>query len=90
MYTSALLGEYTVIWKHEGQTTTLQGVPLEPFTVVDATVRHELLSGLRGFVALENIGDKQYQINLSGTGASTLISYGMPRTLRIGMEAFRY
>lgn len=90
MYTSAMLGEYTLIWRHEGQTTTLQGVPLEPFTVVDAHFRHELVNGLRGFVGVENLGDKQYQVNLSGTGAATLISYGMPRTLRIGLEATRY
>ncbi|MEP6617785.1 MAG: TonB-dependent receptor [bacterium] len=90
MYTSALLGEAAVIGRHEGQTTTLQGLPLEPFTVVDATYRHELLPGLRGFFAVENIGDVKYQINLAGTGAAQLISYGMPRTLRLGVEAFRY
>ncbi|MEP6731236.1 MAG: TonB-dependent receptor [bacterium] len=90
MYTSALLGETAVIWRHEGQTTTLQGLPLEPFTVVDATYRHELLPGLRGFAAVENIGDVKYQINLSGTGAAQLISFGMPRTVRVGVEAFRY
>ncbi|MEO8619622.1 MAG: TonB-dependent receptor [bacterium] len=90
MYTSALLGDYTVIWKHEGQTTTLQGLALEPFTVVDASVRRELVPGLRGFVAVENIGNKNYQINLAGTGAAQLISFGMPRTVRAGVEAFRY
>jgi outer membrane receptor protein involved in Fe transport len=89
-FTSALLGDYTVIWRHEGQTTTLQGAPLEPFTVYDVNVRRELVPGLRGFLAVENVGDKQYQINLSGTGATTLISYGMPRTIRVGLEAYRY
>jgi iron complex outermembrane receptor protein len=89
-FTSALLGDYTVIWRHEGQTTTLQGAPLEPFTVYDVNVRRELVPGLRGFLAVENVGDKQYQVNLSGTGASTLISYGMPRTIRVGLEAYRY
>ncbi|MDB4890643.1 MAG: TonB-dependent receptor, partial [Gemmatimonadetes bacterium] len=89
-YTSSLLGDYTVIWKHEGTTTTLQGAPLEPYTVVDANVRRELVPGLRGFVSLENIGNTNYQINLAGTGTATLISYGMPRTVRVGLEAFRY
>jgi outer membrane receptor protein involved in Fe transport len=89
-YTSALLGDYTVLWKHEGTTTTLQGLPLEPYTVVDANVRHELVPGLRGFVSLENIGNTNYQINLAGTGSAALISYGMPRTVRVGLEAFRY
>lgn len=89
-YTSALLGDYTVIWRHEGTTTTLQGAALEPYTVVDANVRHELVPGLRGFVSLENIGNTNYQINLAGAGAAALISYGMPRTVRVGLEAFRY
>jgi iron complex outermembrane recepter protein len=89
-YTSALLGDYSVIWKHEGTTTTLQGAALDPYTVVDANVRRELIPGLRGFVSLENIGNTNYQVNLSGTGASTLISYGTPRTVRVGVEAFRY
>jgi len=89
-YTSSLLGDYTVIWKHEGTTTTLQGAALEPYTVVDANVRRELIPGLRGFVSLENIGNTNYQINLAGAGAATLISYGMPRTVRLGLEAFRY
>jgi len=89
-YTSALLGDYTVIWKHEGTTTTLQGLALEPYSVLDANVRRELVPGLRGFVSLENVGNANYQINLSGTGSAALISYGMPRTVRVGLEAFRY
>ena len=90
MYTSAVLGQAAVIWRHEGQTTTLAGAPLDPFTVFDATYRREVVPGLRVFVAGENLGDKQYQINLSGSGASTLISYGTPRTVRLGMEAYRF
>jgi hypothetical protein len=31
----------------------------------------------------------QYEVNLSGSGANELISYGLPRTLRVGIEAFR-
>ncbi|MEO8334599.1 MAG: TonB-dependent receptor, partial [bacterium] len=89
-YTSSLLGDYTVIWKHEGTTTTLQGLALQPYSVVDANVRRELVPGLRGFVSLENIGDANYQVNLAGTGSAALISYGMPRTVRVGLEAFRY
>ncbi len=89
-YTSPIAGDWTVIYRHEGQTTTLGGAPLEAYTQVDANVRRELVPGLRAFVSIENAGDVRYQINLSGTGASTLISYGMPRTVRVGMEAFRY
>jgi outer membrane receptor protein involved in Fe transport len=90
MYTSELVGEAAVIWRHEGQTTTLQGLPLEPFTTVDATYRREVVPGLRAFVAAENLGNKLFMINQSGTGTAALISYGMPRTIRVGMEAFRY
>ena len=89
-YTSAKFGTWTGIWRHEGHTTTLQGVWLEPYTVMDANVQRELVRGLTGFVSVENIADKQYQINLAGTGASTLISYGLPRTVRIGLQAYRY
>ena len=46
--------------------------------------------GITGFVSVENIADEQYQINLSGTGANTLISYGLPRTIRSGLQAYRY
>ena len=89
-YTSRLLGDWTVIWRHEGHTTTLQGAWLDPYTVVDANVRRELVPGVRGFVAVENIGDTQYEINIAGTGANAITSIGMPRTLRVGLEAFRY
>jgi len=89
-YSSATLGAWTAIWRHEGQTTTLQGAPLKPYTVVDANVQRELVPGLTGFVSVENIGDTQYQINLSGSGQNTLISYGLPRTVRVGVQAYRY
>jgi len=88
-YTSKLLGAYTGIWRHEGHTTTLQGLWLEPFTVVDAHATREIIPGVSGFVAVENIGNKNYQINLSGTGAAALISYGMPRTVRLGVTLSR-
>jgi outer membrane receptor protein involved in Fe transport len=88
-YTSAMLGDLTAMWRHEGQTTTLQGLPLEPFTVVDASWRRELVPGLRALASVENIGDVQYQVNVAGTGAAALYSFGMPRTLRFGVEAFR-
>jgi len=89
-YASRKFGTWTGIWRHEGHTTTLQGAWLDPFTVVDANVQRELVRGITGFASVENIGDTQYQINLAGTGANTLISYGLPRTVRIGLQAYRY
>jgi iron complex outermembrane receptor protein len=88
-YTSRALGDYTAIWRHEGHTTTLQGAWLDPFTVVDLHARREVVHGVAAFAALENAGDTRYQVNLSGSGASTLISYGMPRTLRVGVTLDR-
>ena len=64
-WSSTMLGDWTAIWRHEGHTTTLQGVWLEPFTVVDANVQREIVPGMRGFVSVENLTDKEYQINLS-------------------------
>jgi outer membrane receptor protein involved in Fe transport len=89
-YASRKFGTWTGIWRHEGHTTTLQGVWLDPFTVVDANVQRELVRGITGFASVENIGDTQYQINIAGTGPNTLTSYGLPRTVRIGLQAYRY
>ena len=89
-WASQRLGTYTAIWRHEGHTTTLQGAALDPYTVVDASARREILPGLLGFVTVENVGDVRDPINLAGTGASALLSYGLPRTVRIGLEAARF
>jgi outer membrane receptor protein involved in Fe transport len=81
------------MWRHEGRTTTLGGVGLAPFTVVDANVQRELVPGLRGFVSVENIGDVKYQVNISGSGTAAspfVYSVGLPRTIRAGVEAFRW
>jgi outer membrane receptor protein involved in Fe transport len=88
-YLSPLLGDFTAIWRHEGHTTTLQGADLKPFSVLDLNAQRQIVPGIRGIVSLENVTNEQYQINLAGTGTNTLISYGLPRTLRVGIEAFR-
>ena len=88
-----MLGDWTAIWRHEGTTTTLQGVPLEPFTVVDANVQRELVPGLRGFVSVENLIGRELpgEHRRRGTAASPLIvSRGLPRTVRVGVEAYRF
>jgi outer membrane receptor protein involved in Fe transport len=93
-WSSTLLGDWTATWRHEGHTTTLQGVWLDPYSVVDANVQREIVAGLRGFVSVENIGNTQYQINLTpanaGTGSPQLIQRGLPRTVRVGVEAYRF
>jgi len=91
-YTSALLGDWTAIWRHEGHTTTLQGIWLNPYTVVDVNVQRELVSGIRGFVSVENLANANYQISLSlATATSPLLEQrGLPRTVRVGVEAYRF
>ena len=44
-YSSAQLGDWTAIWRHEGHTTTLQGVWLDPYSVVDVNVQREIVNG---------------------------------------------
>ena len=88
-YTSSLLGAWTAIWRHEGHTTTLQGAWLDPFTVVDANVRRQLVRGVDGFVSVENVTDERYQINQTGTGTAAVLSWGMPRTIRAGLNLHR-
>ena len=91
-YSSALLGDWTAMWRHEGHTTTLQGVWLNPYTVVDVNVQRELMSGLRGFVSVENLANANYQISLSlaSPTAPRLEQVGLPRTVRVGVEAYRF
>ena len=89
-YSPPKLGSWTVLWRHEGKTTTLQGAWLDPYTVWDANVQRELIRGITGYVSVENVGDTRYQINLAGSGATALLSYGMPRTIRVGLQAYRY
>ncbi|HEV7705521.1 MAG TPA: TonB-dependent receptor [Gemmatimonadaceae bacterium] len=88
-YLSPKFGDYTAIWRHEGHTTTLQGIDLAPFSVLDLNAQRLVVPGVRAIVSLENVTDKQYQVNIAGAGASELISYGLPRTFRLGIEVFR-
>jgi hypothetical protein len=88
-YLSPRLADFTAIWRHERHTTTLQGADLAPFSVLDLNAQRLVVPGLRAIASLENVTNEQYQINLAGTGPNALISYGLPRTLRVGLEAFR-
>ena len=91
-YSSAQLGDWTAMWRHEGTTTTLGAVPLAPYSVVDVNVQRELVPNLRGFVSVENLMDANYQVNIAlATATSPLIvSRGLPRTVRVGVEAYRF
>jgi iron complex outermembrane receptor protein len=91
-WTSPAIGDWTAIWRHEGRTTTLQGVWLNPFTVVDANVQREIMPGFRGFVSVDNVFDAHYQVNLvlATTTSPRMTTVGMPRTVRVGVEAYRF
>ena len=92
-WSSPSLGAWTAMWRHEGRTTTLQGLGLDPYTVVDVNVQREIARGLRGFLSIQNVGDVQYQINKAGQGTPTnpyILSLGLPRTVSVGVEAFRF
>jgi iron complex outermembrane receptor protein len=92
-WSSPVFGDWTAIWRHEGKTTTLQGAPLDPYTVVDANVQRELLPNLRGFVSVENLTNKVYMVNVGGAGTAanpTIVTQGLPRTFRVGVEASRF
>jgi|tagenome__1003787_1003787.scaffolds.fasta_scaffold20971093_3 outer membrane receptor protein involved in Fe transport len=88
-YSSASYGDWTAIWRHEGHTTTLQGVWLEPFSVLDANVQRELLPGFTGFVSVENITNTAYQVNLTAA-SNGIASLGLPRTFRVGLRVERW
>jgi outer membrane receptor protein involved in Fe transport len=88
-YSSRALGDWTAIWRHEGHSTTLQGVWLDPYSVLDANVQRELLPGFTGFVSVENIGNTKYQVNLTAA-TNGIASLGLPRTVRVGMRVERW
>ena len=88
-YSSRAFGDWTAIWRHEGPTTTLQGVWLEPFTVLDANVQHELLPGFTGFLSVENITNTSYEVNLTAA-TNGIASLGLPRTVRVGLRVQRW
>ena len=56
---------------------------LEPFGVVDASVSQELIRGLNIFLAVENIGNVDYDV-----GRTPIRTIGWPRTARVGVRVF--
>ncbi|MEP6495818.1 MAG: TonB-dependent receptor [bacterium] len=89
-YDSRSLGEWTVVGRYEGNATLSSGLTLPQFTVIDANITRRLLNGINGFVAIENIFDRVYDVNLAGTAAAPLVSVGIPRTLRAGVDVARF
>ncbi|MBX6332740.1 MAG: TonB-dependent receptor [Gemmatimonadaceae bacterium] len=84
-YSTAKLGALTLLWRYEGVSTTFSGARLKSFSVVDANYQRDLLPGTSAFISVENVGDTDYQVNLSGA----IVSLGMPRTIRAGVSVGR-
>jgi outer membrane receptor protein involved in Fe transport len=57
----------------------LNQLELGAFTVVDAMVNRSVTRFLQAFLAIENIGDREYD-----TGRTPLRTIGWPRTVRVG------
>jgi outer membrane receptor protein involved in Fe transport len=84
-YGFPMLGTLTALWRHEGKNSTFNGTQLDPFTVVDANYTRDVGYGVSAFASVENVGNVEYQVNLSGT----IVSLGLPRTFRAGMRVAR-
>ena len=90
-YSTADAGTITVMGRYEGSNTTLgNAFTLPEFGVADASYRRTILGDVSGFASLENIFDRKYYVNLSGTATAPIISLGLPRTVRIGLEIEKF
>jgi iron complex outermembrane receptor protein len=89
-YDTRAHGEWTVEGRYEGNAVLSSGLTLPEFGVVDASVRKSLTREVNGFAAVENIFDRAYDVSVAGTAVSPLVSLGIPRTLRAGIELNRY
>ncbi|MFN2635467.1 MAG: TonB-dependent receptor domain-containing protein [Gemmatimonadaceae bacterium] len=70
------------IFRYEGPNHALGGARLAPFGVLDLDARRQLRHGTDVFAAAENLFNREYVVNRSGT----LESLGLPRTLRAGIS----
>jgi outer membrane receptor protein involved in Fe transport len=89
-YDSRVFGTWTALARHEGSATLNSGLTLPEFTVVDATVSRQVQTGIEGFVGVENLFDRAYDVNVSGSATAPLVSLGIPRTFRMGVTLSRY
>ena len=89
-YDNALLGTLTFLYRTEGIVTTFgNSFTLPSFRVADASYRRDLVGGVSVFGSVENIGNTEYFVGLSGAAAAPIATLGLPRTVRVGMEIAR-
>jgi outer membrane receptor protein involved in Fe transport len=89
-YESAMLGTFTVVGRTEGIVTTFgNSFTLPAFKVADFSYRRAIFGGASVVGAVENITNEEYYTGLSGSAATPIITVGMPRTARVGVEIMR-
>lgn len=89
-YDARSLGEWTLVGRYEGNAALSSGLTLPAFSVVDASVRKEITHEVDGFLSVENLFDRRYDVNLSGLAELPLTSVGIPRSVRIGFDVTHY
>lgn len=88
-YDEARVATVNLVYRYEGVNHALGGGRLAPFGTADVDVRRRVAGGPAGaagagtelFVAVENLFDRQYIVNLAGP----LQYVGLPRTVRAGV-----
>ena len=89
-YDNRLLGTLTFLYRTEGIVTTFgNSFTLPAFKVADVSYRRSMFGGVTLVGAVENITNEEYYTGLSGSAATPIITLGMPRTARIGVEIGR-
>ncbi len=89
-YNAPGLGTVTLLGRYEGTNTTFgNSFTLPGFTVVDMSYFRRIANGLDVIAGIENVLDRAYWVNASGNAASPFVSLGLPRTVRLGFEAYR-
>ncbi len=89
-YDNPVFGTLTFLYRTEGIVTTFgNSFTLPSYRVADASYRRDLIGGLSVFGSVENIGNTEYFVGLSGAATAPIATLGLPRTVRLGMEISR-
>ncbi len=88
---SPTFGSLAVLGRYEGSNTTLgNSFTMPDFGVADANYRRAIVSGVSGFLSVENIFDRTYIVNMAAPATAPILSLGLPRTVRLGFEFERF
>jgi outer membrane receptor protein involved in Fe transport len=90
-YDSQQYGTLTLLGRYEGSNSTFgNSFVLPEFGVLDASYTRELFRGVSIFAGMENVFDRKYNVSQAGTLAAPIVTLGLPRTVRIGVDLIRY